>query len=75
MHMPYIYKVFKDQPKVIPLIVGQNDMKMAEEYGKLLAPYFDRDDTIFIISSDFCHWGPHFDYQPCKEGAEPWKFI
>jgi predicted class III extradiol MEMO1 family dioxygenase len=30
MHMPYIYKVFKDQAKVIPIIVGQNDLKMAE---------------------------------------------
>jgi predicted class III extradiol MEMO1 family dioxygenase len=28
-----------------------------EYYGKLLTKYFDRDDTLFIISTDFCHWG------------------
>lgn len=67
--MPFIYRVFGDKAKVIPIIVGQNDLKMADEYGKLFAPYFDREDTIFIISSDFCHWGPHFDYQPHKEGV------
>jgi hypothetical protein len=66
MHMPYIYKIFGDKAKVIPIIVGQNDNKMIEDYGKLFSTYFDRDDTIFIISSDFCHWGDHFDYQPHK---------
>ena len=31
--------------------------KEKEVYGQILAEYFDRDDTIFIVSSDFCHWG------------------
>lgn len=68
MHMPYIYKIYGNSTKIVPIIVGQNTEKQIEEYGKLFAPYLDRDDTIFIISSDFCHWGPHFDYQPHKEG-------
>lgn len=51
--MPYIYKIFGDRAKIIPIIVGQNDNKMIEDYGKLFSTYFDRDDTIFIISSDF----------------------
>ena len=55
--MPFIYRVFGNSAKIVPIIVGHLDMKMAEQYGKLLAPYFDRDDTLFIISSDFCHWG------------------
>jgi AmmeMemoRadiSam system protein B len=75
MHMPYIYKVFGEQAKIIPIIVGQNDAKLVEEYGKIFAPYFDRDDTIFIISSDFCHWGAHFDYQPHADGEQIWKTI
>ena len=35
--------------------------------------------TIFIISSDFCHWGEDFDYQPVyknfKTPQEIWKSI
>ena len=28
-------------------------------------PYFaERQDSLFIISSDFCHWGYDFDYTP-----------
>lgn len=39
--MPYIYKVYGDKAKIIPIIVGQNDLKSADQYGKLLAPYYD----------------------------------
>ncbi|KAI9715237.1 MAG: hypothetical protein M1812_006047 [Candelaria pacifica] len=31
-------------------------------YGKLLAPYLSDPTSIFIISSDFCHWGLRFNY-------------
>lgn len=31
-------------------------------YGKLLAPYLDDPASLFIISSDFCHWGRRFSY-------------
>jgi predicted class III extradiol MEMO1 family dioxygenase len=27
------------------------------EYANIFKDYFVREDTIFIISSDFCHWG------------------
>ncbi len=31
-------------------------------YGRLLAKYMDDESNIFIISSDFCHWGSRFSY-------------
>jgi AmmeMemoRadiSam system protein B len=34
----------------------------AKTYGKLLRPYLDDDETFFVISSDFCHWGKRFGY-------------
>ena len=66
MHLPFIYKVFGNSTKIVPIIVGHTGPKLAEEYGKLFAPYFNRKDIIFIISSDFCHWGEHFDFQPTE---------
>jgi AmmeMemoRadiSam system protein B len=48
----------------VPVIVGTLSPKSLEVYGKALAKYFDDDNTVFIISSDFCHWGDNFDYQP-----------
>jgi hypothetical protein len=37
-------------------MVGAIDQEQEQEYGKILAPYLERDDTLFVISSDFCHW-------------------
>ena len=31
-------------------------------YGQLLAKYADDPRTLFIVSSDFCHWGTRFHY-------------
>ena len=31
-------------------------------YGRLLAPYLEDPAHVFIVSSDFCHWGTRFNY-------------
>ena len=39
--MPLIKRIFKNNAKVIPITVGVLDEKLAEEYGKRFAKYFD----------------------------------
>lgn len=43
-------------------MVGAIDNEYEQALGQVLAKYFDHPDHIFIISSDFCHWGYNFDY-------------
>lgn len=31
-------------------------------YGDILAKYFNDPETLFIVSTDFCHWGKSFDF-------------
>ena len=31
-------------------------------YGQALAPYLDDPRNVFVISSDFCHWGARFNF-------------
>lgn len=38
-------------------MIGNTDVKYEEYFGKFLAKYFDDPNTLFVISSDFCHWG------------------
>lgn len=57
MHLPFIKKALGLQEfKLVPIMVGEIEGD-EENYGKLLAPYFDDENTLFVISSDFCHWG------------------
>ena len=31
-------------------------------YAELLEPYLRDEKTVFIVSSDFCHWGSRFQF-------------
>lgn len=65
MHLPYIAKVmenFKDQFTIVPILVGSLSPESEAMYGQLLAPYLDDPQNLFVISSDFCHWGQRFKY-------------
>ena len=69
MHLPYIHRVLSntfsnpDQfPQLIPILVGSTSASKEVEYGSILAPYLEDPANVFIVSSDFCHWGLRFSY-------------
>lgn len=68
MHLPYIYKILSRNfspnafPPLIPILVGATHPATERAYGSLLAPYLADPSNLFIISSDFCHWGSRFSY-------------
>ncbi|TFY78293.1 hypothetical protein EWM64_g5719 [Hericium alpestre] len=63
MHLPYIRKVFEGRDiSIVPILVGATSKEKEEVFGRLLAPYLAQDDTFFVVSSDFCHWGTRFSY-------------
>ena len=82
MHLPYIYKMLSlkntnfqnDSTSVplVPIMVGNTDAAIEAQYGSLLAPYLSDPSNVFVISSDFCHWGSRFRYtyyQPADGSA------
>mmetsp|Transcript_11603 Transcript_11603/g.8478 ORF Transcript_11603/g.8478 Transcript_11603/m.8478 type:complete len:110 (-) Transcript_11603:259-588(-) len=64
MHAPFVRKVFEGQPalKIVPLMVGHVPKEKLPEYGKALKGMWEDEQTLFVISSDFCHWGKRFSY-------------
>ncbi|KAF8253816.1 UPF0103-domain-containing protein [Wilcoxina mikolae CBS 423.85] len=67
MHLPYIYKVLDlagkvDTVKVVPIMVGAINTQKEKAYGQVLAKYLRDPENVFVISSDFCHWGTRFSY-------------
>jgi AmmeMemoRadiSam system protein B len=49
--------------------VGDNDSTEEKAFGQLLAPYLKDATNVFIVSSDFCHWGSRFSYTAyCPKG-------
>ncbi|KAL9932105.1 hypothetical protein V8E36_009166 [Tilletia maclaganii] len=63
MHLPYIRKTFEGQDiHLVPILVGSISTEKEALYGKVLAPYLKDPANLFVVSSDFCHWGSRFNY-------------
>jgi MEMO1 family protein len=45
-----------------PILVGSTSTRVEREYGAILARYLADPGTVFVVSSDFCHWGTRFRY-------------
>ena len=43
-------------------MVGALTPEVEKKYGRLLSPYLEDSSHLFVISSDFCHWGRRFNY-------------
>ena len=73
MQYPYIAKALGpqnlDKIKVLPIMCGSISSKQEEMYGKILAPIIARPNVMCVISTDFCHWGHRFQYQPTPTGG------
>ncbi|KAJ1721807.1 hypothetical protein LPJ53_003720 [Coemansia erecta] len=70
MHLPYIYKTFErkiNQISLVPIMVGGLNFEAEQYYGEILAPYLADPENLFVISSDFCHWGSRFRYTYYRE--------
>jgi len=77
LHLPYIKKVMEGASfTLIPILVGNLSVKMEAEFGKILSVYLDDPLNLFVISSDFCHWGKRFEFQHYdKKDGEIWQSI
>jgi len=63
MHLPYVRKMFEGKDvTIVPIVVGSIRENVEASFGSILAPYLASEDTFFVISSDFCHWGTRFQY-------------
>lgn len=62
MHLPYIAKVMEGKKgmfTIIPVMVGATSHQRQTEYGRIFSTYLADPENLFVISSDFCHWGEH----------------
>ncbi len=60
MHLPYVAKAMESrrgQYTIVPILIGALKVRGEAEYGKLLSKYLLDPENLFVISSDFCHWG------------------
>ena len=71
MQLPFLHRLLQEQysgksessyPPLIPIMIGSTSPPVEKALGVMLAPYVADPSNVFIISSDFCHWGRRFGY-------------
>lgn len=78
LHLPYIAKVMeskKDQFTIVPILVGSLNSESEAKFGKLLSKYLIRPENLFVVSSDFCHWGKRYNYTSWDGRRPIYKYI
>lgn len=69
MQFPFIYKLFSEcLESIFPLKIGHfTNNEIRKDAAESLINYFPSlatDEVLFVISSDFCHYGKRFNYMP-----------
>jgi AmmeMemoRadiSam system protein B len=41
---------------IVPILVGALSLAQETSMGRILMPYLKDEKTLFVVSSDFCHW-------------------
>ena len=69
MHLPFIARATSgnSEIRVVPMIVDALSAVQMNNVSNELVRYVGVRGNVFIISSDFCHWGRRFRYQPYDE--------
>lgn len=62
---------FRHQFTIVPILVGSISPDVEATYGEILAPYLADSQNLFVVSSDFCHWGKRFSYTHYDESCGP----
>ncbi len=47
----------------MPVLVGSLNTARESHYGKIFAKYIADPHNLFVISSDFCHWGMRVEFE------------
>lgn len=67
VQVPFLQYVFRDF-KLVPIVVGRMD----EDEINNLARVLTNKESLYIASSDFIHYGPHYGYEPAGSGNVEW---
>ncbi len=74
LQLPFIYKTF-GPVDLVPIVIGQLEDEMETRLVGGILKRFLRDGDIVVVSSDFCHVGPRYQFQPFKKDIKENVFL
>jgi AmmeMemoRadiSam system protein B len=65
VELPFLQVLFGELP-IAPIICGHVDLEIAGDISEVLYPFMNS-ETLWVVSSDFTHFGRQFGYKPFSE--------
>jgi MEMO1 family protein len=65
IEIPFLQMAIKDL-KIVPIVVGQLSSEARKNISRELLSVIDS-ETLVVVSGDFIHYGPRFQYTPFRE--------
>ncbi len=61
VQLPFLQTIYGNELNIIPIIMATQNMDTIIEISKVLKPYFDDKDNLFVISTDLSHYPDYED--------------
>lgn len=61
IQLPFLQRVFKEVPPVVPMLIPRLTQKQRDALVQVMSRWTD---TLFIVSTDFTHYGKDFGFAP-----------
>lgn len=74
LQLPFLQRMLQDDWRLIPILVGLLDESEFKLAGELIRPLLN-ENTLLVISGDFTHYGPDYDYLPFPLNSQTRKWI
>lgn len=66
IELPLLQKVLAPGFNLVPIVIGRVSREEVRSIAGAVATLLEEPGTILVISSDFTHLGPNYDYQPFR---------
>jgi MEMO1 family protein len=64
IELPLLQKALPGGFTLVPLVIGRVDRGERQSIGAAISRLLKEPGTVLVVSSDFTHFGPNYDYQP-----------
>lgn len=67
IHLPFLQRIYgkkmEKEITLLPLLIGEMGTEV-NRFANIIATTIKKYDSLIVVSSDFTHYGPRFDYMP-----------
>lgn len=58
VQLPFLQSIYNNGFTIVPILLGSTTTDELQQMARVLQPFFERHDTLFVVSTDLSHYPP-----------------